>query len=141
MKSLSNFDEESGAESFNSRRACSVSKESLTTTAESSLPTTTTATNDNVPSDELFRMVLGNKSNSVDKLLRQHSEDGGGEGASENSSETEISQYGQSMFYSAKDRDNCDGGCHFIVVFLFRSGIVRNYRISDSHSSKPTELL
>ena len=121
LTSLSNIDEKSEAESFHSRRARSVSEELLSTT-ESSLrsPITTTTTvtspKDDGPSDELFRMVLGNKSNSVEKLLRHHSEEGsgvGGEGISDNSSETEISQYGQSMFYTAKDRDNCDGECHF----------------------------
>ena len=107
-------------------------------TTESCLTSPTIATSASTdkndgPSDELFRMVLGNKSSSVEKILRRHSDNSsgvGGEGVSENSSsETEISQYGHSMFYSAKDKDNCDGRCFAILLY---SRIVSNNLIVHS---------
>ena len=108
LNSFSNIDEKSAAESFNSR-ACAV--------LELAETETTSPASKDVSTDELFHAVLGNKSNSVDNLLRQHSEDG--EGDNGNFPETEVSQYGQSMFYSAKDKDNCDGRFKLFFNYFF----------------------
>lgn len=101
------MDEKSDMLCFNSR-SCSLPDVSCEDNASSA------SSHSIDESDGLFNHILGHKSESVDDLINKQS------GEMRNS-QTEVSQYGQSLFYSSKDDQNICGN-----IFLLNRSFAKD---------------